>query len=171
MKPIFFLTLFTLLGCADKKKEKNSPKLNLSKTEAGLKNLIDSFRLEYQAAKTSILQDSAANRYNVKIFNYLSANSLDSINVHVDSVTTNDLMVTTKFHNKENVAFQYGLTFTRPMTTYFDSLFNFMNGLKPGTDITINFSYMGSHQLNDPGDTSSPALTIFAIPSFLRKTN
>ena len=48
MKPLYFLTLFTLLGCAHKKKEKNLPELTLSKTEVGLKKVIDSFKLEYQ---------------------------------------------------------------------------------------------------------------------------
>ncbi len=171
MRLIYFLTLVALLGCVDKKKGTDSPELHLSKIEVDLKKLIDSYKLEYQAAGTSILKDSTTTKYNLKIFNYLSANNIDSINVHVDTVITNDLTVTTKFHNKENVAFQYGLTFTKPMTKYFDSLFNFMTGLKVGTDTTISFSYMGSHQLGDPSDTLLPALTIFAIPSFLKKPN
>ena len=158
-----------MFGCAAKKKEKDSADLHLSKTEAGLKKLVDSFKLEYQNAKTNILIDSTTNKYNVKNFNYLSTNNIDSINVHVDTVIINDLTVTTKFHSKENIAFQYGLTFTKPLTKYFDSLFNFMSGLKIGTDTTINFSYMGSHQLGDPNDTLLPTLKIFAIPSFLRK--
>jgi hypothetical protein len=171
MRQIYFLTLLTLLGCIDKKKGMDSPELHLSKVEVGLNMLIDSYKVEYQAAGTNMLKDSTTTKYNLKIFNYLSTNTIDSINVHVDTVITNDLTVTTKFHNKANVAFQYGLTFAKPMTKYFDSLCNFMTGLKAGTDTTISFSYMGSHQLGDPSDTLSPALTIFAIPSFLKKPN
>ena len=110
-------------------------------------------------------------KYNKKIFNYLSNQGIDSINVRVDTVITNGLTIITRLHNKKNIAFQYELTFIKPMTKFYDSLFNFMNGLKIGTDTTINFSYMGSHELNDPNDSTLPRLKVFAIPSFLRTAN
>ena len=167
MRLLYFLTVFILLGCANKKNTKNVAESNLSKTEVGLKKILDSFKLDYKKATTNSL-DSTIDKYNVKVFNYLSNESIDSISVHVDTIIVNGLTITTKFHNKDNVSFQYGLTFEKPMTEYYDSLFNFMSGLKMGTDTTINFSYMDSHQLNNPNDKLLPTLKVFAIPSFLR---
>jgi len=171
MRLLYFLTVIIFLGCANRKEKKYSIALHLTQTEAGLKKLVDSFKLEFDTANTQRLKDSTDDKYNVKIFNYLTTSTIDSITVHVDSVITNNLTITTKFHTRENIAFQYGLTFQKPMTRYFDSLFNFMKGLKAGTDTTINFSYMGSHRLRYQNDTLLPALTIFAVPTFLRKAN
>ena len=168
MRVLYFFVLTILFGCVDKKKTEVSSERHLSSTEIGLKKLLDSFKLEYKNAKTGNFVDSVVDKYNEKIFKYLASHSIDSISVRVDTVIINGMTITTKFHNKDNIAFQYGLTFTKPMTKYFDSLFNFMNGLKIGTDTTISFSYMGSHQLNNSNDSSLPGLRVFAIPSFLK---
>ena len=89
-----------LFGCADKKQTKNVIESHLSKTEIGLKKILDSFKLDYKRATTNNLIDSTIDKYNIKIFNYLSNESIDSINVRVDTVIVNGLTATTKFHSK-----------------------------------------------------------------------
>lgn len=165
-----FLAFFLLSGCTHKKTVKPSDNAYLSKTQIGIEKLIDSFKTEYNKSETTVLRESVTNKYNQKFSDYLSNNSMDSFRVYVDTVMNIDSTITTKFHYGKEVAFQFGLTFKKPETDFFDSLFLFMNGLKPGTDTTVNFDYM-THQLNDPNDTNLPTLKIFAIPRFLSKAN
>ena len=165
MKILLGLSLFLLFACSDKSKSNETEKINLSISQKGLLNLLDSFKLKYGTAYSQTLRDSIATQYNQKIYDYLAYNYIDSIRVHVDTVIVDSLTITTEFHCNKYITFKYGLTFNKNMTKNEDSLFRFMKGLKVGSDTTINFVYMGSHELNEPHDTSSPTLRIFAFPT------
>lgn len=133
-------------------------------TAQKVQTIIDSFKLEESSATSVTLRDSILTKYNEKIFDYLSYHSLDSVRVRVDSVIVKGLTITTKFHYDQDIAFQYGLTFLKDMSAKHEALFQFMKGLPIGSDTTVNFTYMASHELNSKPDTSSPTLIIFAIP-------
>jgi hypothetical protein len=165
MKFSFVIILFLLAGCYDKPKSIVLQDINISKAQTGIQSLVDSFKIEYSSAKTQLLQDSTIDKYNVKLLNFLSNHSIDSIKVHVDTVIINGWKITTKFHCNRDIVFQYGLTFEKSMPNSIDSLFQFMKGLKIGSDTIINFSYMGSHQFNNLNDTLQPTLRIFAFPT------
>ena len=164
MKILPLLLLVFVFSCStnDKDKKKEIP---ISRAQKGLQFFIDSYKKEYQLANSDSLKDSVVRKYNLKIYDYLANIYIDSIRVHLDSVIVKDLTVTTKSHCNEDIAFQYSLTFLKSMDKNQDSVFRFMKGLVQGTDTTINFSYMGSHELNDPLDQSTPTLKIFAFPS------
>lgn len=162
----YFLILFVLFvySCSSKKhNEEIIPQI--SRAQKGLQNLVDSFKYEYKLANNDFLKDSVTRKYNLAIYDYLANIYIDSIRVHIDSVIENGLTITTKSHCNSDIAFQYSLTFLKNMNKSQDSLFSFMKGLIPGTDRVIDFSYMGSHELNDPLDKSTPTLKIFAFPS------
>ncbi len=90
---------------------------------------------------------------------------MDSIKVHVDSVIVKGWTISTNFHCNRDISFQYRLTFTDSMPARLDSLFQFVKNLKPGSDTTLNFSYMGEHDLNSPLNTSETVLKIYAFPT------
>ena len=95
----------------------------------------------------------------------MSENYIDNIKVHVDSIVVNGWTVLTKLHCNKDIAFQYSLTFTKNMTKNEDSLFSFAKNLKMGSDITANFSFMGSQKINDPSDSTLPTFLIYAFPT------
>jgi len=161
MKTLFGLTLLFLVACADKSKSNDPKKINFSAAQIGIQNIVDSFKLEYKKGNTQELRD----KYKQKIYDYLADNYIDSIRVHVDTVIIDSLTITTAFHCNKDIAFKYSLTFKKNMAPNEDSLFRFMKGLRAGIDTTISFAYTGSHELNDPQDTSLPTLRIFAFPT------
>ena len=164
MKYFPLLFLLFVYSCSTKNHDDEiTPQI--SRAQSGLQNLVDSFKTEYKLANSDFLKDSVIGKYNLKIYNYLANIYIDSIRVHIDSVIVNGLTITTKSHCNNDIAFQYSLTFLKSMNKNQDSVFRFMKGLIPGTDTTINFSFMGSFVLNDPIDKSTPTLKIFAFPS------
>ena len=164
MKYFPLLFLLFVYSCSTKNHDDEiTPQI--SRAQSGLQNLVDSFKTEYKLANSDFLKDSVIGKYNLKIYDYLANIYIDSIRVHIDSVIVNGLTITTKSHCNNDIAFQYSLTFLKTMNKNQDSLIHFMKGLTPGTDTTINFSFMGSFVLNDPIDKSTPTLKIFAFPS------
>ncbi|MFZ1799794.1 MAG: hypothetical protein WAU24_08005 [Chitinophagaceae bacterium] len=164
MKYFPLLFLLFVYSCSTKNHDDEITS-QISRAQSGLQNLVDSFKTEYKLANSDFLKDSVIGKYNLKIYDYLANIYIDSIRVHIDSVIVNGLTITTKSHCNNDIAFQYSLTFLKSMNKNQDSVFRFMKGLIPGTDTTINFSFMGSFVLNDPIDKSTPTLKIFAFPS------
>lgn len=164
MKFLIPFLYFILFGCTDREAVVKIPN-NVSVAQQGIQNLVDSFKMEYSLSKSSVLQDSTFNRYKIKVFEFLSTNNIDGIQVHVDTVIESDLTITTKFHCNDDIAFQYGMTFKKEMDSSWDSIYNFMRGLRIGSDTIINFSYMGSHLLTIPNDVKLSLLTIYAFPT------
>jgi hypothetical protein len=162
MKPLLLLFLLFLIACKDKEPSKETRPI--SQAQKGIQNVVDSFKTEYSNNTSEVLKDSTIDTYNRKIFNFLSSIYFDSIKVHVDTVISKDLSITTKFHCNEDIAFHYTMNFQQEMNKQWDSIYNFMKNLKVGSDTTINFAYMGSHQLFDPSDKTQPTLKIFAFP-------
>jgi hypothetical protein len=132
--------------------------------------LLDSFRMEYKTTNSPLLREKVTTKYNSKIFNFLKSTDLDSLKVHVDTIIADSLTVTTEFHCNKDIALKYGMTFIREMTGDEHALFDFMRGLRIGSDTTLNFAYMGSHELRDPNDSSFATLRIFAFP-YLKAAN
>ncbi len=157
--------MFVLFGCNNDSKTGSPTKsVNyLSHSQSRIQALVDSFRTEYNIG-VGISKDSIINKYNEKFFDYLSEDIVDSVEVHVDTVIINGLAVTTELHSNNDIAFQYTLNFKRDMPSRWDSIFQFMKGLKPGSDILVNFQYMGSHLLGNPNDTSRTTIKIYAFP-------
>jgi len=164
MKILIGTTLFLLVACAENSKSRkldNSELSIMDKTQI----IVDSFKLECNRASSSQQLDSVSNKYNKKIFDYLSDKFLDSIRVHVDTVIVDGWTVTTRFHYNNDIVFRYGLTFKSKMDSHFDSLFQFMKGLPIGRDTTVSFTYMAAHTLIIPQpNVSSPTLLLSAIP-------
>jgi len=125
--------------------------------------LVDSFkRLAYQAS-TLTTKDSIRLSYATKFYDLLSNISIDSIRVHVDSVKIVDSTISTQFHCGTEIVFKSSLTFPAQMTPKYDSLFEFLKGLRPGLDTLVSFGYMGNHQVRLPS-SDDPILKIFAYP-------
>lgn len=162
MKSFLPFLLLLFIGCQDKKSSENLRPL--SRAQKGIQNIVDSFKIDYSNAISEVLKDSTIDKYNRKIFYFLSSNDIDSIRVHVDSVISKDLNITTKFHSNQDMSFQYTMVFKREMNERWDTIYNFMKNLKVGSDTLVNFIYMGSHQLTDPTDARQPTLKIFAFP-------
>src|SRR5204863_2019976 len=110
-------------------------------------------------------RDSIRYKYAYKFYDLLSNIYIDSIRVHVDSVIVDNLTVITAFHCNNEIAFRSSLTFLQKMDSRQDSLFKFMKGLKPGLDTTINFAYMGNHEVRLPNSNGTPIIKILAFPS------
>lgn len=157
------IMLFLLVACTENSNYKR-PDISKLSTIQKVQTLVDSFKIEYSSA-SSISKDSVLEKYNEKIYDYLSHHFLDSIQVQVDTIIINDWTVTTRCHYSRDIAFQYGLTFNEGMTAHFDTLFQFMKGLPIRSDTTVSFIYMDTHKLSPNADLSSPTLTIFANPS------
>jgi len=111
-----------------------------------------SITTEYLLKFVSFLQDSL--RYRI-----------DSMLVTVDTVTVENLLVTTKFHT-DAIQFKSGLRFLERMDTTHQCIYNFLAGLKPGKEVLINFIQLGEIELGSPDDSSKshPTLIISAIP-------
>lgn len=162
MKHLITFSILLLVACKDRKTMADTRPV--SKAQAGIQNIVDSFKMAYSKADSDVSRDSTIDRYNRRLFDFLSTNDIDSIQVHVDTVIHKDLSITTKFHSNEDIAFQYTMNFQQEMNEQWDSIYTFMKSLEPGSDTGINFAYMGSHQLSDPRDKTQPTLKIFAFP-------
>ena len=162
MKRILTFFILSLIACNNREPfEVTRP---VSQGQKGIQHIVDSFKLEYSNSISGVLKDSTIDKYNLKLFDFLSSNYIDSIQVHVDTVVIKDLSILTKFHANQDIAFQYTMNFQKEMNSTWDSTYNFMKNLKIGSDTIVNFSYMGSHQLFDPNDQTQPTLKIFAFP-------
>ncbi len=83
--------------------------------------------------------------------------------VTIDKVITNGKTVTTKSHYS-SIEFEYGLTFNGSMSPRIDSVYEFMKGLKEGSDTVVNFSFTGVCQVNNPDSEKLSTFRIYAFP-------
>ena len=165
MKFLLFAIAFVFYGCSGRQNSIKIEREPLSFAQIYLQNLVDSFKTEYKSQEAQLLRDSTFSKYQKKLYTFLSENFIDNIKVHVDSIVVKGWTVLTKLHCNKDIAFQYSLTFTKNMTKNEDSLFSFAKNLKMGSDITANFSFMGSQKINDPNDSTLPTFLIYAFPA------
>jgi hypothetical protein len=152
------------VSCIQSKRD--TPKIvSSSIAQRQIQYLVDTFKLEAGHEKDADKQDSIRIKYAYKFYDLLSNIYLDSIHVHVDSVIINNLTVTAVFHCNNEIAFKYSLTFLKEMYARQDTLFSFIKGLKPGLDTTVNFAYMGNHEVRLPNSNGIPIIKIFAFPT------
>ncbi len=157
------LCCFCFLSCIQDKKEPDT-KVPLSFAQRQIQNLVDTFKLVVGQEQNFNKKDSIRYKYAYKFYDLLSNIYLDSIRVHIDSVVVDSLTVTTAFHRNNEIAFKGSLKFLPKMDARQDSVFKFMKGLKPGLDTTVNFAYMGDHQVRLPNSNGTPIIKISAFP-------
>lgn len=150
-------------GCSDHKNDQSGVKHH-SRAESAIHSLVDSFRSEYMSATSITAKNAVMSEYKIKTENFLSGHYLNHMRVHIDSVTTNRLKIDTKFHAGKNLMFTSSMEFRKPMPRMEDSLYQFMKGLKQGTDTNIDFMYIGKFELHPPDDTLHPSLIVNAYP-------
>jgi hypothetical protein len=155
--------LILSMGCSDKhdKMDENAP---VPKSLGTIENLLDSFNMQYKSASSEDEKERTLKRYHLEIDNFLLDHYMNHIHVRVDSVRVDDLIIASRFHGDRQIVFKSSITFRKPMPPKESSLFSFMKGLKPGTDVSLDFAYMGNCLLNYPSDSTSPELIIFAYP-------
>jgi hypothetical protein len=153
------------------KSSKETPiNINYTKNQLYLFDLLDNYKREFNSTKEQYLKDSIQNKYGEKIQLFLVdslGRYIDSVNVTVDTVFQEGWLVTTQFHSRE-IMFKYGMNFKDSMDSRVDSLYHWMRNLKPKSNMTLNFSILGSGQLNSPNDSINGLLKIFALPEPLR---
>ena len=164
MSVLFILFVICLVGCSEKQvKLANSG--NISPSQRTLFNILDSFKTEYYSANSTGLIDSVLDKWQVKLHTYVRYNPIHNIMVHVDSVNIKDWKITIHFHCGKEIEFSCGLTYNEKMDSNENSLYQFMKGLKDGTDTVVNFNYMNWPRIGNPTDTSEPIFKIYAFPS------
>jgi hypothetical protein len=163
MRSLLALILLLLIGCSAKH-EKIAEKAPEPRSLVTIETLLDSFNVEYKSVSSEAKKELVRKKYQHEIDNFLLDHYINHIPVHVDSVRVENLIITTRFHTNKNIVFRSSLTFRRPMPPKEDSLFSFMKGLKPSTDVSIDFAYTGICQLNYSSDSMKPPLIIFAYP-------
>jgi len=168
MRALFILCVICLIGCSEKQvKLANSE--NISPRQRTLLNILDSFKTEYYSANSVGYKDSVVDKWQSKLHAFVRYNHIDSIMVHVDSVVVKDWKITTLFHCGKDIEFSCGLTFNEKMLPNAEALYQFMKGLKEGTDTVVNFNYMGWPRIGNPSDTPEPVFEIYAFPSPIMK--
>ena len=142
----------------------SSKNINLSAGQMFLHNLRDSLKIEYRKGLSEQDKILTIQKYHDKLESYLLKKPIDSIRVTVDEIVKNGMTVTTRFHDND-IEFKYGLNFGNDsMTPRLLKVYNFMIGLKPGTDTITSFSFTGACKVNRPDDNTVPTFRIFAIP-------
>lgn len=163
MKWLFVLLILFLAGCRDKNET------SVSRDQAAIENMADSFVNEYTSVTAGTAKDLVLKKYQSKIGSYLPDHYMNHIRVHVDSMQIDSTKVFMKFHSSNNVEFIGSLAFLKHMPHREDSLFHFMEHLKPGTDTSLDFVYLGKMELNPPSDSTKPVLLIHALPISFQK--
>ncbi len=168
MRVLFILCVICLVGCSEKQmKLANSE--NISPAQRTLLNMLDSFKTEFSSASSNGLKDSVVDKWQSKLHTYVRRSTIHNIKVHVDSIVLKDLKIETKFHCGRDIEFSCGLTFNEKMDQNEESFYQFMKGLKEGTDTVLNFNYMNWPRIGNPADTSAPIFKIAAFPSPITK--
>ncbi len=140
----------------------------MSKDQNAIENMADSFAAEYRSVPAESEKDAVVKTYHTKIGNYLLDHYLNHIRVSIDSIRADSSGIYMRFHSSKNVAYSGFLTLSKHMPHKENSLLHFMEGLKPGTDTSLDFVYMGEIELN-PNDSSKPVLLIHALPISFQK--
>jgi hypothetical protein len=163
MKCLSVLLVLSLSGCSDKNG------FSLSRDQTAIENMADSFAAQYKSASAESVKDSVLKKYHTKIGSYLLDHYMNHIRVHVDSMRVDSSNIIMRFHGSGNVAYAGSLTLSKHMPRKEDSLLHFMEGLKPGTDTSLDFVYLGKIELNPPNDSLKPVLLIHALPISFQK--
>lgn len=169
MKLIFCVCLLFLIGCSEQNRKANNnrkkviPDLSVSRAQSWIQFLVDNYKNDYDTATTENSRDSIGSLYYNKIYDFLANHYIDSIKVHVDTVLVSKRKIVTSFHCTPEIVFRSELGFPFPRDKKSDTLYNFMKGLKVGSDTMINFCYFGNHELYAPIKNMT-VLKIFAFP-------
>jgi hypothetical protein len=163
MKTILTVVILIAAGCSDHK-NKMADALHHSKAESAIINLVDNFKSDYASAGSASAKDSVITSYHEKTENFLAKHYLNHMRVHVDSVVIKNLTIVTRFHAGKNLVFASSMEFRKHMPKVEDSLYQFMKGLRQGSDTNIDFMYIGKFELHRPDDTLHPALIVNAYP-------
>jgi hypothetical protein len=172
---VFCLTLsiVVLSACGDDSNSTVKTKPRYSATQRHLSQLLDSYKSEYFAATDKSDRERLQRKYQDLVEHFLVdslGRYIDSMTVVVDTVFEEGLLVTTQFHAGD-IEFKYGMKFKENMPPGPDSLYKFMLGLTPGTEVTVDFIHLGGGGLNFPDDKSQKLMKIFAYPSPLKRTD
>ena len=135
-----------------------------SGAESAINDLVDSFRSDYASAASATAKDAVMASYHEKTDKFLTKHYLNHMRVHVDSVVIRNLTIDTRFHAGKNLVFTSSMEFRKHMPKVEDSLYQFMKGLRQGTDTNIDFMYIGKFELHRPDDSLHPALIVNAYP-------
>lgn len=143
-------------------------KFKYSKTQLRLLKMINEYNSEYLLVRSQSQKDSITAEYLPKFVSFLQDSLLyriDSMLVTVDTVTVENLLVTTKFYTGP-IQFKIGIRFLEHMDSTHQCVYNFLTGLKPGKEVLLNFNQLGEIALGSPEDSSKshPTLIISAIP-------
>ncbi len=169
MKSIFCLLLLFFIGCSEGNKRTKSerkkviPNLNDSRAQSWIQFLVDNYKSDYDTATTENSRDSLGRLYYDKIYDFLANHYIDSIKVHVDTVLVTEKSIITSFHCTPEIVFRAELGFPSPRDKKSDTLFNFMKGLRVGSDTMVDFCYFGNHEIYAPTNNMA-VLKIFAFP-------
>ena len=170
MKFFLFSFLIILAGCSDRSNSSGLVgKQKISKNQFFLSELKDSLISEYRSAKSQMERQELLAKYQQRLEDYLIHHPMDSMKVTIDEVLVNGRTVRTRSHYS-GVQFEYGLTFNGNLSPRMDSIYEFMKGLKEGSDTLVNFSYTGACQINSPDSANLPAFRIYAFPVSLQYT-
>jgi hypothetical protein len=169
MKYFLFSFLIILAGCSGRSSPSGLADRRFSKSQFFLTGLKDSLVSEYRSAKSQMERQELLGRYQQRLEDYLMHHPIDSVKVTIDEVVVNGKTIKTKSHYS-GIQFEYGLTFNNKMSSRIDSIYEFMKGLKEGSDTLVNFSYTGACQVNSPDSANLSAFRIYAFPVPLQYT-
>jgi hypothetical protein len=168
MRALFILFVIYLIGCSQKQVRLANTE-NISPAQRTLLNMVDSFKTEFSSVNSSPLKDGVVDKWQSKLHTYVRSSTIHNIKVHVDSIVLKDLTIETKFHCGRDIEFSCGLTFNEKMDQNAESLYQFMKGLKEGTDTVVYFNYINWPTIGNSADTSDPVFKIAAFPSPITK--
>jgi hypothetical protein len=164
MKLFLFSFLIILAGCSGSSNYSGlAVGQKFSKSQSFLNELKDSLISEYRSVKSKIGRQELLEKYHQRLEDYLIHHPMDSMKVTIDEVLVNGRTIRTKSHYS-GIQFEYGLTFNGNMSPRIDSIYEFMKGLKEGSDTLVNFSYTGACQVNNPDSANLSAFKIYAFP-------
>jgi|SRR6185437_150188 len=164
MRFCLFFIIIVIGGCSGKPDTSATyGKLKMSKAQTFLSDLKDNLIYQYNAAGSEKEKQEILDKYHKQLQIYLMQTPLDSMRVTIDEVKTKGLTVTTKSHFS-SIEFNYGLTFNGNMSPRIDSIYQFMKGLKEGSDTLVDFSFTGACEVNRPDSAKISTFRIYAFP-------
>jgi hypothetical protein len=165
-----FFILIIVAGCSGKTDHSVLPGTpKMSNAQAFLSDLKDSMISQFHSTGSETKKQDILERYHQRLEDYLIHHHVDSMKVTIDEVITKGRTITTKSHYS-NIEFEYGLTFNGSMSPGIDSIYEFMKGLKEGSDTLANFSFTGACQVNSPDSAKLWTFRIYAFPVPLQYT-
>ena len=163
MKVYLCFMLIIVAGCSGKHGNSALPDpTKMSTSQAFLNGLKDSMIYQYNSVGSDNEKQKVLDKYFQQLKAYLMHSPLDSMRVTIDSVATEGFTVRTRSHFI-GIEFYSKITFADSMPPRPDSIYKFMKGLKPGSNILVNFAYTGDFEINNP---DSPMLSTFRINAY-----